>query len=107
MHPHRPELLAVTVTILLGTLAFTLSAVVGYAWWSTQRGLTRHAQKAVWGDGGRSVPVTDIDELAVGGELGVQRLHALFDDLDSKVALSTAIPVMGKSQDFGSLYQVI
>lgn len=47
MYTSRPELRVITVTILLGTLALALAVVIGYAWWSTQRGLTRHAQEKV------------------------------------------------------------
>lgn len=47
MRANRPELRILTTTILLGTLALTLAAVIGYAWWSTQRGLTRHTQEKV------------------------------------------------------------
>jgi two-component sensor histidine kinase len=47
MRADRPELRIITISILLGTLALALAIVIGYAWWSTQRGLTRHVQEKV------------------------------------------------------------
>ena len=47
MHKRRPELQILTITILLGTLALALAIVVGYAWWTNQRGLTRHTREKV------------------------------------------------------------
>lgn len=47
MRDRRPELRAVTVTILLGTLALALAVVIGYAWWSSQRHLAPDAQEKV------------------------------------------------------------
>ena len=47
MRANRPELRVITVSILLGTLALALAIIIGYAWWSTQWGLTRHVQEKV------------------------------------------------------------
>jgi hypothetical protein len=47
MRSVRPELRVITVTILLGILALALAVVIGYAWWSDQRSLTR-AGTDIW-----------------------------------------------------------
>ncbi len=88
MRASRPELRAVTVTILLGTLALALAIVIGYAWWSTQRGLTRHAEEkvdiiaqflesgmALLPQGGADLEGLHVLMEQVGGEHGVRRLQ--------------------------------
>ncbi len=47
MRAERPELRAITVTILLSTLALALAIVIGYAWCSTQQSVNRQAHERV------------------------------------------------------------
>jgi len=47
MRTERPELRAITITILLSTLALALAIVIGYAWWSTQQSVNRNAHEKV------------------------------------------------------------
>lgn len=85
MDSNQPELRAATVTVLLGTLALTLAIIVGYAWWSAQRGLTRHAEEKtdiiarLFGESMTILPDCDTDQ---------ERLNALTNEISEMYGVS-------------------